>query len=97
MDPTTMFWFFVIFAIIGFITDMIFGLDVYKLYSDIGAIIFVSVISLFVIQVSNNPQESLIIVEKMINHLVDNLIPMVIGDAAGTFVSNIVKSIKDLF
>ncbi|HIE41579.1 MAG TPA: hypothetical protein EYP80_02840 [Candidatus Aenigmarchaeota archaeon] len=60
-------------------------------------IIFVSVISLFVIQVSNNPQESLAIVEKMINHLVDNLIPMVISDAAGTFVSNIVKSIKDLF
>ena len=97
MDPTTMFWFFVIFAIIGFITDMIFGLDVYKLYSDIGAIIFVSVLSLFVFQVSNNPQESLTIMEKMVNYFVDNLIPMVIGDAAGTFVSNIVKSIKDLF
>lgn len=87
-----MFWFFVIFAIIGFITDMIFGLDVYKLCSDMGAIIFVSVLSLFVFQVSNNPQESLIIIEKMVNYFVDNLIPMVIGDAAGTFVSNIVKS-----
>jgi len=76
---------------------MISSLDVYKLYYDGGMIIFVSVISLFVIQVSNNPQESLAIVEKMINHLVDNLIPMVISDAAGTFVSNIVKSIKDLF
>jgi len=92
-----MFWFFVIFAIVGFFTDKIFGLDVYKLYSDIGVIIFVSVLSLFVFQVSNNPQESLTIIEKMVNYFVDNLIPMVIGDVAGTFVSNIVKSIKGLF
>ena len=60
-------------------------------------IIFVSVLSLFVFQVSNNPQESLTIIEKMVNYFVDNLIPMVIGDVAGTFVSNIVKSIKGLF
>jgi len=35
MEPATMFWFLVIFAFIGFITDLIFGLDVYKMYSDV--------------------------------------------------------------
>ena len=42
-----MFIFFIIFAFIGFITEMIWGLDVYKLYLDLGAIVFVSVILIF--------------------------------------------------
>jgi hypothetical protein len=92
MEPITMFWFFVIFAFIGFITDLIWGLDVYKIYSDIGAIIVISVISFMVIGATKNPNSAIDVTEKIVNYFVNQLIPMVIGDAAGTFVSNIVKS-----
>lgn len=89
-----MFWFFVIFAFIGFITELIFGFDVYKLYSDIGLIIFISVISFFIMGVTKNPSGAPEIIEKIVNYFVSFLIPAIIGDAAGTFVASFITPFR---
>jgi len=91
MEPTTMFWIFVIFAFIGFITQLIWGVDIYKLYSDGGAILFMLMISFIVIKFSSDPSNSAKTVELIIRLFVGYLVPAVIGDAAGSSVAAIFR------
>jgi len=87
--------FFIIFAFIGFITEMIWGLNVYKLYSDLGAIIVISVISILFLKATEDTSNSIDNITNILTYLAYQLIPMAIGDAAGTFVGNIIKSFTD--
>lgn len=93
MEPATMFWFLVIFAIIGFITDLIWGLDVYKMYSDFGAFLVILVMVLIFL----SKEDPLSKIERVTTYFAYSLVGMLLGDAAGTFVGEIVKAIKDLF
>jgi len=86
-----MFWIFVIFAFIGFITQLLLGVDIYKLYSDGGAILFMLVISFIVMKFSNDPSNPAKTIELIMRLFVGYLIPAVIGDAAGSFVAAIVR------
>jgi len=91
MEPATMFLFLVIFAIIGFITDLILGLDVYKMYLDIGAFIVILVMVLIFL----SKDDPLSKIERITTYFAYSLVGTVLGDAAGTFVGEIVKAIKD--
>ena len=91
-----MFIFFIIFAFIGFITEMIWGLDVYKLYLDLGAIVFFSVILILFLRAIEDTSNYIDNIKNILTYLVYQLIPMIIGDIAGTFVGKMIKSFTDL-
>lgn len=65
-------------------------MNVYKIFSDIGLIIFISVISLIVLSNYQNPVES---IDKIMNYFVESLIPMILGDVAGTIVAEFLESV----
>jgi len=95
MDLGTQFLLFIIFAFIGFITHQLWGFDVYKLYSDVGSMLFIIMLMSFVLPALFNPygippEEMEWRLTSMITYFVESLPSMVIGDAAGTFVSVVV-------
>lgn len=89
MDLATNFIFLVIFGVIGFITEKIWGFDPYKWYSDLGAVILSSGIFLLILPIVLNPTD----VSGNTNRVVlwfTNVLPgTLIGDVAGSFISAI--------
>lgn len=95
MDLATQLVFLIIFAFIGFGTYQLFGINVYKLYSDIGSIVFILGLLGFLSPLlfnpySISPTEAEWRLTGMITFFVESLPSAIIGDLAGTMVSIIV-------
>ncbi|MBP1913004.1 hypothetical protein [Thermococcus stetteri] len=95
MDLETQLILFIIFAFVGFITYQLWGFDVYKLYSDVGSMIFIITLMSFMLPAIFNPsgtppKEMEWRLTNVITYFVESLPSMVIGDVAGTFVSAVV-------
>lgn len=94
MDYSSFFIFCFLFAFLGFGTTILWGFDIYKIYSDIGSFVFLfPLISLLFIR-PESIEESVDIISNAIRIFVDALSGMLIGDAAGTLVAVIVKEIQ---
>jgi len=91
MDYSTFFFFCIIFAFIGFISTKIWGIDVYRIFSDLGAfIVLVPFLSLLIIKPESVNETADILSNLMISF--GNALPsMIIGDVAGTLVAGFVK------
>ena len=78
----------IIFGIIGFLTDKIWGIP-YKIFSDIGAAIFIVSLMFFVSPVVVNPSPNVAAksIEKLVKFFVESLPSIVVGDIVGTAVS----------
>ena len=87
MDLVINFIFLIIFGLVGFATNKVFGLNPYKLFSDISAILLILVMMLFAFPVIINPDNSLTVIENLSKFLVDVLPGAIIGDLAGSFVA----------
>jgi len=89
MEPGTFLIFLVIFGIIGFITEKIWGLNPYKIYSDIGALVLVTGVMFVMFPAIIHPED----LDGNINRIVTfftNILPgAVIGDIAGSIISKI--------
>ena len=94
MDYASLFMFCVVFAFVGFVTTVLWGVDIYKIWSDIGSfIILVPLISLLFVR----PESVNEAAETMSNAIVmfANALPgMIIGDAAGTLVAGFLGAFK---
>ena len=89
MSLASFFIFLIIFGIVGFVTEKIWGFNPYKIFSDIGALILISGIIFIMIPAVFNPED----IDGNINRIVlwfTNVLPgAFIGDAAGSFISAI--------
>jgi len=89
MELGTLFIFLVIFGIVGFITEKIWGLNPYKIYSDIGALILITGVLFIMLPTILNPED----IDGNINRVVlwfTNILPgAIIGDIAGTIIAAI--------
>lgn len=94
MDFTTQFFFFLLFAIVGFITEKAIGLNIYKVYSDTASAIFIISIYTILFPVMATPEnissEDLVFRIRVVTENLVNALPaMVLGDVAGSIVANI--------
>ena len=79
----------IIFGIVGFITDKIWGVNPYKIFSDISAAIFIVSLMFFVSPVVVNPSPNVAAksIENLVKFFVESLPSIVVGDIVGTAVS----------
>jgi len=89
MDLATNLVFLVIFGLVGFATEKIFGFNVYKIFSDLSIVMVLLAIVIFVLPVATNPNSSLTAVENILTFFVNILPGAIIGDLAGSFVAAI--------
>jgi len=89
MELGTFFIFLVIFGIIGFITEKIWGLNPYKIYTDIGALILITGVLFVMLPAVFNPEDINGNIDRVVNFFVKILPGAVIGDAAGSFIAEI--------
>ena len=87
MDLASQLILLIIFGIIGFITEKLIGLNLYRIISDLGTAILVLALVFFVYPLSPDPNIIAKKLEIMITFFVESLPSFVIGDIAGTFVS----------
>jgi len=81
----------IIFGIVGFITDKIWGVNPYKIFSDIGAAIFIISLAFFILPAAISPDAAVKSVENLTKFFVESLPSIIIGDVAGTVVSKITE------
>lgn len=93
MDPTTTFNIFIIFAFIGFATDAIWGMELFKFFSDGAAMLLISVISFITIGITKDPSLAFNLMDTLMAYFQFILIPMLVGDILGTVLSRILKVI----
>ncbi|MHC1565507.1 MAG: hypothetical protein ACXQS6_04215 [Candidatus Syntropharchaeales archaeon] len=89
MDLGTQLIILIIFGVVGFITDKIWGINPYKIFSDIGAAIFLITLIFFAFPASTDPNIVAKNIENMVYFFAESFPSMVIGDIAGTIVSEI--------
>ena len=85
MGLETEFLFLVALGIIGFFTTKIWGINIYKIFSDFSAAIFFCAIAFLVLATGSNPS----IAPQMVTLFIENLPGIIIGDLAGSFVAEI--------
>lgn len=89
MDLGYFFLFLLIFGVIGFIIEKIWGWNPYTIYNHIGAIILVSGIIFIMLPAVFNPQD----IEGNMNRVVFffiNILPgEIVGEAAGAFIAKL--------
>ena len=91
MDLGTTFILLIIFGIIGFITEKIWGINPAKIYSDIVAIVVILVLVSFIPTGTTDLNQSLDNIENLVTFFADALPGIIIGDLAGTFVSKLTE------
>jgi hypothetical protein len=84
MDLSSQLLFIIIFGVIGYLTSFLIGFNIYKIVSDVGAILFMVPIIIILIN-PNNTQNSL----SLLNFIIANLPMIIIGDIAGTIIAAI--------
>ena len=89
MDLAYFFIFLVIFGIIGFIVEKIFGWNPYTIYEHIGAIILVSAILFIMLPAVLNPEDINGNINRVTTFFVNILPGEVIGEAAGAFIAEL--------
>jgi hypothetical protein len=94
MDLGTFLIFLIIFGIIGFITEKIWGINPYKIYTDIGVLILVIVIIFMFFPIIFNPQDINGNTQRIVVFFVKILPGAIIGDVAGSVISKITGNKK---
>jgi len=89
MDLGLQLFLLVIFGLVGFICDKIIGINPYRIFSDLGAVIFILSLIHFIPLTSTEPEIVIKSLESFLKFFVESLPSMIIGDAAGTIVSRI--------
>jgi hypothetical protein len=89
MDMATNLIFLVIFGLIGFVISKIWGINPYRIFSDIGTVVIMVPLMFFVINASLNPENALNLIEPMVDFFVNNLPGIMIGDIAGSLIAEI--------
>lgn len=88
MDLGTQLIMLVVFGIMGFIMDKLVGINPYRIVSDISVALFILTLTFYIKPVSDS-QLALKNLENFITFFVESLPSMIIGDIAGTIVSQI--------
>jgi len=91
---TPMFISAIIFCLIGFFTEKVFGLNIEKFASDIIACFFLITMLSFVTFSPQSINDSADNIAKMINFFVSALPGIVIGDVAGSLVAEITEAFE---
>ncbi len=89
MDLGAFFIFLIIFGIVGFITEKIGGLNPYKIYLDIGALILAIGTVFVVLPAVFNPKDINGNVNRIVNFFVKILPGAVVGDIAGSSIAEV--------
>jgi len=86
----------IIFGIVGFITDKIWGINPYKIFSDIGTAIFIIILTflVFPVTLNSNPDTVIKSIENLVIFFAESLPSIIIGDIAGTIVSKLIGERK---
>jgi len=89
MTEAGFFIFLVIFGIVGFITGKIWGVNPYKIFTDIGAFITIGGLFLIMLPVIFNPEDVVGNTDRVVNYFVKILLGAIIGDMVGTLVASL--------
>jgi len=89
MDLGAFFIFLIIFGIIGFITEKIWGLNPYKIYSDIGVLVLATGIIFVMLPTVFNPEDINGNIDRIVLWFTNVLPGAVVGDVAGSFVAEL--------
>ncbi len=81
--------FLILFGLIGFVTEKIFGWNPYKIYSDVGTLIIASGIIFIMLPAVFNPEDINGNMDRIIFWFTGILPGAIIGDIAGSFISAI--------
>lgn len=94
MSLESNFIFLVIFGVVGFITEKIWGTNPYKMYSDISMFVILLVVVAVILPAINNPEYIEGNVDRLVNLAVNILPGVIVGDMAGSFVAKITGEAK---
>ena len=89
MDLGTNLIFLVIFGLVGFFISKIWGINPYRIFSDLAIVAIVIPLTFFIIKAAVNPENALEVVPEMVDFFVNNLPGIIIGDLAGSIVAAI--------
>jgi len=89
MDLGYFFLFLVIFGVIGFVIEKIWGWNPYTVYSHIGAIILVSGIIFIMLPVIFNPEDINGNINRVTTFFVNVLPGEIVGEVAGAFLAEL--------
>lgn len=81
--------FLVIFGVSGFIISSFWGINPYRIFSDIGEAFFVIFLFIIFLPAIVNPDNTLETIPNILNLFVSNLPGIIIGDAAGSIIAAI--------
>ena len=94
MDLVTNLFFLILFGIIGFITDKIYGINPDKIYLDIGSMIFILLLYFLIPKETTDLNQSIDNIKNIFIFFTAALPGMVIGDLAGTVVSRLTEVLE---
>lgn len=86
MDLGTNLIFLVVFGIVGFLISKFWGINPYRIFSDLGTMAIVVPLAFFMIKASLNPEESINMIGDIMTFFVENLPGILIGDIAGSII-----------
>jgi uncharacterized membrane protein len=89
MTEAGFFIFLIIFGVVGFVTGKIWGINPYKIFTDIGAFVTIGGLFFILLPVIFNPEDVVGNTDRVINYFVKILPGAVIGDLAGTTIASI--------
>ena len=93
MDLGTNLIFLVIFGLFGFLISNFWGINPYRIFSDLATAAIVVPLTFLIIKAAVNPENALEVVTEMVDFFVNNLPGIIIGDVAGSIVGAIVGAI----
>ena len=89
MNLADMFIFLVIFGLVGFVISKIWGINFYRIFSDVSAAIIIVMMLIIMLPAVFNPENALDTIPDFIGYFVSVLPGIIIGDIAGSVVGEI--------
>jgi len=81
--------FLIIFGLVGFLISKIWGINPYRIFSDLSAAIIVIIMLIIMLPAFINPENALDTIPGFIGYFVSVLPGIVVGDIAGSIVGEI--------
>lgn len=81
--------FLVIFGVSGFVISKFYGINPYRIFTDLGEAFFVILLFIIFLPAISNPENALETIPKILDLFVSNLPGIIIGDAAGSIIAAI--------
>jgi len=91
MDLGMQFILLIIFGVVGFITERLFGINPYKIASDLAATVLIIGLVFYILPITINPSPEIAAksIQNLVNFFVNSLPSVILGDVVGSIVSAI--------